>query len=121
MKTTTTTNRLIIAIVIVILVGAFVLYFMLSTHSEKITSQSPPPNRNIVVKTFKSPLQWGYIIEIDGHETIKQKSIPAVEGNQGFQTAYEARLVGDLVADKIKRGKLPTVHIHELDSLKISR
>jgi|SRR5450432_3469657 Domain of unknown function (DUF4907) len=70
---------------------------------------------------YAEPVQtvygWGYNIIADGKVYIKQEYKPAVPGKQGFKSAAEAMLVGNLVVKKITENQLPTITIRELDSM----
>jgi len=43
--------------------------------------------------------------------------MPAVPGKRGFKSAADAMLVGNLVVKKITENKMPSVSLHELDSM----
>ena len=59
--------------------------------------------------------KFGYTIFMDGQMYIEQKSIPAVNGNAGFNTKEEAEKIAKLAIEKIKLGELPpTISIEEL-------
>jgi hypothetical protein len=60
---------------------------------------------------------WGYNIMAGDKIHIKQEFMPAVPGKQGFKSAADAMMVGNLVVQKIIANQLPTITIHELDSL----
>ena len=45
--------------------------------------------------------------------------MPAVPGKRGFRTAADAMLVGNLVVKKITENKMPTITLHELDSMSL--
>ena len=62
----------------------------------------------------------GYGYEINGGMHILQKSIPAVNGNQLFQMEEDAGKVAALVCSKIQNNQLPTITLHELDSLGVT-
>ncbi|MEI7803479.1 MAG: DUF4907 domain-containing protein [Bacteroidota bacterium] len=62
----------------------------------------------------------GYGYEINGGMHILQKSIPAVNGNQLFQMEDDAGKVAALVCSKIQNNQLPTITMHELDSLGVT-
>jgi len=65
-------------------------------------------------------LKFGYYILIDGNLYIEQKSIPAVEGNEGFAKKEAAEIVAQLVVEKIKSGEVPpTITVEELRTLKV--
>ncbi len=90
------------------------------------SGQIAPPSQNVEVKTFEAKDEkgkstgWGYDLFVDGKRTIHQPIIPAVPGNSAFATEEDARKTGQLAADKMKiTGSLPTVLVHDLDSLGI--
>jgi len=59
--------------------------------------------------------QFGYYIMIDGKMYIEQKSIPAVQGNNGFATKEDAEKIAKLAIEKIKQGEMPpTISVEEL-------
>ena len=60
---------------------------------------------------------WGYNVLADNKIYIKQEFIPAVRGKQGFKSADDALLVGNLVIKKISRGEAPAITVTDLDSL----
>ena len=61
--------------------------------------------------------QFGYYIMIDGSMYIEQKTIPAIEGHEGFRTKEDAAKIANLVIQKIREGEIPpTVTIEDLVS-----
>jgi Domain of unknown function (DUF4907) len=70
---------------------------------------------------YAEPVQtvygWGYNIMAGDKVHIKQEYMPAVPGKQGFKSAAEAMMVGNMVVKKITANQLPTITIRELDSL----
>ena len=63
---------------------------------------------------------YGYDVFVDGKLLIHQTSIPAVQGNNGFETKADAEKVAQLVISKIRKGEMPpTVTIDELKKLKV--
>jgi len=59
--------------------------------------------------------KFGYSIFIDGQMYIEQKSIPAIEGNKGFDTKEDAEKIAKLAIEKIKQGEMPpTISVDEL-------
>ena len=77
--------------------------------------------RNQKVFIYAEPVQtvygWGYNIIAADKVHIKQEYMPAVPGKRGFKTAADAMLVGNLVVQKITENKMPTITLHELDSM----
>jgi hypothetical protein len=78
-------------------------------------------NRDEKIFIYAEPVQtvygWGYNIIAGGKVHIKQEYIPAVPGKRGFKSANDAMLVGNLVIKKITENKMPTITLHELDSM----
>ncbi|HTB25673.1 MAG TPA: DUF4907 domain-containing protein [Puia sp.] len=62
---------------------------------------------------------WGYNVLADKRIYIKQEFMPAVPGKQGFKSADDALLVGNLVIKKISNNLPPTITGGDLDSLGI--
>ncbi len=77
--------------------------------------------RNKTVFIYAEPVQtvygWGYNIIAEGKVHIKQEYMPAVPGKRGFKSAADAMLVGNLVIKKITENKMPSISVHELDSM----
>jgi hypothetical protein len=70
---------------------------------------------------YAEPVQtvygWGYNIVADGKVHIKQEYMPAAPGKQGFKSAADAMMVGNLVVKKITGNQMPTITLYELDSM----
>jgi hypothetical protein len=62
---------------------------------------------------------WGYNVLADDKIYIKQEFMPAVSGKQGFKSADDALLVGNLIVKKISSNLPPTITARDLDSLGI--
>jgi len=62
---------------------------------------------------------YGYqIFDATGKMTINQPTIPAIQGNKGFQTENDAKTAAEFVIQKIDKGIFPpTFSVTELDSL----
>ena len=73
------------------------------------------------VKTFERPIGWGYDITVNDTSAIHQDIIPGIPGRKGFATKEDAEKIGNLVLEKIKNKKLPSVTLQELDSFKIAK
>lgn len=65
---------------------------------------------------------WGYQIYKDSTLFIDQPTIPAIGGGLEFETLQDANRIAELVVSKLQTRKigLPTVSIHELDSLQVT-
>ena len=70
-------------------------------------------------KIIGSPGNFGYqIMDATGKLIINQPSIPAIQGNIGFQTESDAKIAAEFVIQKIDKGIFPpTFSVAELDSL----
>lgn len=62
---------------------------------------------------------WGYTIRQNDKIIIKQTIIPTVESNPSFQSEEDAMKVGQLVLEKLKNDKSPTVTKNDLNLLSI--
>ena len=83
-------------------------------------------SEQIEVKTFEvkdssgKPKGWGYDLYVAGKRSFHQPIIPAVAGNNSFETEADAKKTGELAANKMKStGSFPTISISDLDSLGI--
>jgi hypothetical protein len=62
---------------------------------------------------------FGYDILADDRLMIRQASVPAMPGNEGFKTKAGAEKVAQLVIKKIQKGEMPpTVEIEEMKKIK---
>ncbi len=79
-------------------------------------------NVNIESRVFKNNDMsgFGYDILMDGKVYVHQPNVPALPGNNGFDTEEKAKRVAELVKYKIRNNIMPpTVEVRELDSLGI--
>ena len=61
---------------------------------------------------------YGFDIYQEGKMMIHQNSIPAIQGNKGFNTEEESKAVGALMLYRISNGIMPpSISIEDLDSL----
>ena len=73
------------------------------------------------LKTFQTPLGWGYDILTNDSVFIHQEFIPSIEGRKGFLSEAEASIVGNLSIERIKHRQLPNIKLTDLDSLHIHK
>jgi uncharacterized protein DUF4907 len=66
---------------------------------------------------FQTKYGWGYDIMAGKRKYIEQQFIPAIPGMQGFKSADDALLVGNLVITKIISRQEPTITIKDLRDL----
>lgn len=85
-------------------------------HQEKTGQQQYPEFR---VQTFKVKMGWGYSVFIDNKEYIRQRFIPAVEGEVPFPSSQQALETGNYVVGKIKRKGNPSLSSEELKVLHV--
>lgn len=61
---------------------------------------------------------FGYEILVNGKTLVRQPSIPALPGNDGFTTRQRAQKVADFVVKKIRKNEMPpTVTIEDLNKM----
>lgn len=85
--------------------------------TEKKSQEKMPSSYRF--KIIGSPGNFGYqIMDATGKLVINQPSIPAIQGNKGFQTENDAKIAAEFVIQKIDKGIFPpTFSVAELDSL----
>jgi hypothetical protein len=71
------------------------------------------------VEIIPAPNQtYGYNILMNGRILIHQPNIPALSGNQGFESEGDAQRVAEFVIHKIRQNIFPpSVSVQDLDSL----
>lgn len=94
---------------------SFLLSFLLGVTSLLSSCQS---RESIRMNTFRSREGWGYVILQQGRPVIYQAFIPAVAGQQPFQTEMQAQRTAELVVHRMRRGTFPpSITRRDLDSL----
>jgi len=66
---------------------------------------------------IQTPNGWGYTILTDEKIYIRQEYMPGIPGKQGFKTADDALMVGNLVVKRISSNQMPMITERDLDSL----
>ena len=74
----------------------------------------------IEVKTMQVACGWGYKILINDTLFIYQPHVPSVPGERRFVQRTQAKAAGELVKEKIIKGKSPALRPEDLKALKIS-
>jgi hypothetical protein len=92
------------------------------SNARSVTSSRPSqiPDSSIRINIFKNTDMSGYGYDILRGEKlyIHQPNVPAVPGNNGFETEEQARKVAQMVINKIKNNIMPpTVEKSELSKL----
>jgi Domain of unknown function (DUF4907) len=70
--------------------------------------------------TFPVKGGWGYNILVDNKIFIHQEFIPSISGYEAFRTRQDAEKIAEYQTQKMLQKKVPSVSVHELDSLQIS-
>jgi hypothetical protein len=112
----TDTKLSILAYVLLITISVL---FSCSSGNKKANPESEHKESIYQLETFKVNDGWGYTIKVHGVAKYQQKRIPAAQGNSPFRSELEAQIVGELAIKKLRIQNLPTITIHELDSLQI--
>lgn len=71
------------------------------------------------LEVYRAGEGWGYNIFLGGKIIIKQDIIPAIQNSIPFHSEADARKVGQLVLEKLKKSEHPTIKIQEMDSLRV--
>ncbi|RUT78659.1 DUF4907 domain-containing protein [Ancylomarina longa] len=103
---------LLIASVLIIAITAF--YFYTTKNESKSVAE-----KTWTLKTIKIDEGWGYAIYQNDMLTIKQNRIPAIPANTPFVSKESAQKVGEIVLQKIKGHKIPSISKQELQNLGI--
>lgn len=66
------------------------------------------------LETFKVDRGWGYTIFVKNKVFIKQDIIPGIPDKKTFATQKDAVIVGELMIEKLKNKKIPSISYKEL-------
>ena len=66
------------------------------------------------LETFKVESGWGYNILKKNKVIIKQDIIPGIPVKKPFTTEKDAEIVGELMIEKLKNKKIPSISYKEL-------
>lgn len=66
------------------------------------------------LETFKVDSGWGYTIYVKDKVFIKQDIIPGIPIKKPFATKKDAVIVGELMIEKLKSKKIPSISYKEL-------
>ena len=96
------------------------LLFLISiTQSTLLFSQSAGSQKISYSLIASVNNTFGYEIYVNGQKMISQKSIPCLQGNNGFAQKSQAEAVAKLVIKKISDGQMPpSITVEELKKLK---
>lgn len=76
------------------------------------------PEYKTAVRSFPVPGNgWGYIINVNGKDFIRQETVPVLQGYHVFRTEKDAEAVGNWVATRIRRNEKFTLTLPVLKSL----
>ena len=91
-------------IILTVLIIASIFIFKLSNAS----------TQSYHLKTFKVNNGWGYTILKNDKVIIKQDIIPGIPVKKPFTTEKDAEIVGELMVEKLKNKKIPSISYKEL-------
>ncbi|PKP13463.1 MAG: hypothetical protein CVU08_05105 [Bacteroidetes bacterium HGW-Bacteroidetes-3] len=66
------------------------------------------------LETYKAGNGWGYTIFVKNKVFIKQDIIPGIPAKKPFATEKDAVIVGELMIEKLKSKKIPSISYKEL-------
>jgi len=86
-----------------------------------IPQQQDATESTIAVDVFPADAgTYGFDVYVDGVRIIHQPMVPGLPGTLGFTKYENARKVGELMADKLRRSIFPpAITVAELDSLDV--
>jgi Domain of unknown function (DUF4907) len=108
----TTSKKFIIIGVTALLCIAVIFFSRQKSHEGEVLLTAMP---------IHTPYGWGYTILAGKKKFIEQEYMPAVPGKQGFKSAADALLVGNLVIKKLTSKQWPTITFRDLDSLGLTK
>ena len=95
------------------------LVFIVSSIYKKKEKNTDQKRFAISVRTFKTEIGWGYDILVNDSSMIHQDIVPGVQGKKGFNSEEDAAKIGNLVLEKIKQKRLPSITLQELKDYQI--
>ena len=96
-----------------------ILFLISITQATLLFSQGGSPQKISYSLIPSVNNTFGYEIFVNGQKFISQRSIPCLQGNNGFVQKTQAESVAKLVITKITEGQMPpSVTIDELEKLK---
>lgn len=110
---------LIIGLILVATIITIILYHPASPGSKEAgTSSMEQHIASLQVVEIDSG--WAYKVMVDTTVLIYQKQIPGISGAPKFTSKKDAQKCGELVMQKLKKQRIPSISRAELDSLGIN-
>lgn len=76
------------------------------------------PTDSIRYVIFQAGGGYGYDVFVHDSKIIHQPSMPAMQGNQPFESEYHAKKTAELVLSKMRNGQFPpSITRKEMDNL----
>lgn len=91
-----------------------IIFAFLIIASILITKVSNILTNGYDIKTYKVENGWGYKINKKNKVIIKQDIIPGIPVKKPFATEKDALIVGELMIEKLKNKKIPSISYKEL-------
>lgn len=91
-----------------------IIFAFLIIASIVITKVSNILTNGYDIKTYKVENGWGYKIHKKNKVIIKQDIIPGIAVKKPFATEKDALIVGELMIEKLKNKKIPSISYKEL-------
>lgn len=86
--------------------------------TEKASNPATTSSRFRAQYYYSDSLGWGYDIYEGSSMRIHQPHIPAVQGNKGFKSEYDAQKAAEKVIEKLNHGIMPpSLSVEELKEL----
>jgi len=99
-----------VIVIFISLIASVVIFFVRFDKQKR-------KNTSFEALIFKVPDGWGYDILVNDSLFIHQESVPATNGKKGFPKKELAERTAELIINKMKTGRPPTVTTFELDKI----
>lgn len=103
-----------------LLIAGLLVIIAVIGFSVKRDTKAPDNMLKVETSAFVVKGGWGYNILVDNKIFIHQEFIPSISGYQPFHSKGDAEKTAELQTQKLVHKKVPSVSIHELDSLHIA-
>lgn len=98
-------NILVLSIAALLCVGVYII----------VRPQSK--NQKFSSRVFRVAEKWGYEILVNDKVFIRQETVPALSGTQGFDSPEQATQTAALIINKMENGGHPAVTTFEIQKI----
>ncbi len=92
------------------------IFFVLIITSILVVKLGSTSTSGYKLEAFKVDNGWGYTILKKEKVIIRQDIIPGIQVKKPFATKKDAKIVGELMIEKLKNKEIPTITYKELQT-----